>query len=132
MPVDGRHEDADVIGSLCSVVDVIGMFVHVEREDGRPASERMAMVRGPLIDELAVALRPRQQHPTGATAQCLAHGDELRAPPLERAEIASQRFLEGCVRLALITEAVEELLMEYHRVRGDELFTLEAVDQKAR
>src|SRR5258708_14317728 len=106
------------------------MFVHVEREDGRPASQRVAMVRGPLIDELAVALRPRQQHPAGAPAECLAHRDELRAPPLGRAEVASQCFLEGYVRFALITEAIEEILMKNHRVHGAKFFALESIVQK--
>src|SRR5690349_15370054 len=57
-PVDGGHEGADIIAGLGAVVDVIGMLVHIEREDRRSAGERMAMVRGPLVDELAVARRP--------------------------------------------------------------------------
>src|SRR5439155_25057356 len=89
------------------------------------------MVRGPLIDEFAVTRRPRQQHPAGTSAERFAHRYEFRTPPLERAEIASQCFLEGYIRLALITEAIEEMLMEDHRVHGDEFFALEAVDQEA-
>src|SRR6266478_1933130 len=131
-PVDCRHEDADVLGSLGSVVDVIGMLVHIEREDGRPASQCVAMVRGPLIDEFAIARRPRQQNPAGTSAERFAHRYEFRAPPLERAEIAGQHFLEGSIRLALITEAIEEMLMEDHRIHGDKFFTLEAVDQEGR
>src|SRR5258706_15753099 len=52
-------------------------------------------------------------------------------PPLERAEIASQRFLEGYIGFALIPDAIEEMLMKNHRVHRDEFFALEAVDQEA-
>ena len=45
---------ANVIGGFGPVVQMIGVLIHVEREDRRAAGERMAVVRGPLIDELAV------------------------------------------------------------------------------
>jgi hypothetical protein len=34
---------------------VIGVLVHVERENGRAAGKRMAMIRGPLVDQLGGA-----------------------------------------------------------------------------
>ena len=36
---------------------------------GPGARQRVAMVGRPLVDELAVARRPRQQHPSGAAAE---------------------------------------------------------------
>src|SRR5439155_2119974 len=90
------------------------------------------MVRGPLIDEFAVARRPRQQHPAGTSAERFAHRYEFRTPPLERAEIASQHFLKGCIGLARLAEAIEEMLMKDHRVHGDEFFALETVNQESR
>src|SRR6516165_9467985 len=89
-PADRLHEGVDVACGFGAEVDVVGMLVHIERQDRRAARERVAMVRRPLVDELAVARRPRQQHPAGAAAERLAHGDELGPPALERAEIARE------------------------------------------
>jgi hypothetical protein len=62
--------------------------MHVEREDWRAAPERKAMVRRSPINELAVAWRLGQQHPTGAAAKRLAHRDEFGAPAFVRSEIS--------------------------------------------
>src|SRR5262245_36071800 len=90
----------------------------------------MAMVRGPLVDQLAVAGRPRQQYPSGAAAQCLSHRNEFGTPALESSEIARNRIAQGGPRLALIAESVEEQLMQDHRIHRDQLFSLEPVDQE--
>src|SRR6185312_3330097 len=101
------------------------MLVHIECKDRCATSHRVAVDGSPLVDELAIARRPRQQHPARASAEGLTHGVELRTPPLDRAEISSQGFLEGGIGFTLITEAMEEMLMEDHRVHGDKFFPLE-------
>src|SRR6266571_146359 len=91
----------------------------------------MAMIRRPLVDELAVARRPREQHPSGAAAERFAHRHELRSPALERSEIARQRVAQRRTRFALVAEAVEEQLVQDHRVHRDELLAFESINEKA-
>jgi hypothetical protein len=50
----------------------------------------MRVVGGPLVDQRALARLEHQQHPARATAQRLAHGDELLAPALDAAEAGFQ------------------------------------------
>src|SRR5262245_29987355 len=73
-PANDVHEGIDIACRLGAEVHVIGVLVHIERENRRATRQGMAMVRRPLVDELAVARRPRQQHPAGATAERFAHG----------------------------------------------------------
>jgi len=72
------------------------------------------------LTRLAVARRPRQQHPSGAAAKGLAHRDELRSPAFERAEIPRQRLAQRSTGLALLAEPVEKQLVQDHRVHRDE------------
>src|SRR5215213_3664153 len=58
LPTDRVHEGVDIASRLSAEVDVVGMLVHIERQDRRGAGERMAVVGRPLIDELAIARRP--------------------------------------------------------------------------
>src|SRR6266511_6371858 len=111
-PVDRRHERADVVTGFGAVIYVIGMLVHIEREDRRSAGQRVAMIRRPLIDELAVSRRPGQQHPAGAAAKRLAHRDEFQPPSLIGAEIAGKRIPKRRGRLAFVAQAVEKQLMQ--------------------
>jgi hypothetical protein len=46
-------------------------------------------------------------------------------------EVPCQRLAQVRTGFALVPEAVEEQLMQDHRVHRDELLTLEAVDEKA-
>lgn len=39
-------------------IKVIGVFVHIEREDRPSARKRMAVIGSPLIDEFAIVWRP--------------------------------------------------------------------------
>src|SRR5262245_48465296 len=91
----------------------------------------MAMVGRPLVDELAVARRPRQQHPAGAAPERFAHGDELRPPALERTEIAPQGVVQAWAGFTLLAQPIEEQLVQDHRIHRDELLALEAVNEKA-
>src|SRR5262249_51640631 len=90
----------------------------------------MAMVRGPLVDQLAIARQPRQEYPSGAAAQCFSHSNEFGTPALERFEIARNRVAQSWSRLALIAESIKEQFMQDHRIHRDQLLALEAVDQK--
>src|SRR4051812_24129553 len=53
-PVDRRHEGIDITGGSGPIIDMIGMLIHIERENWLPAGEGRAVVHRPLIDELAV------------------------------------------------------------------------------
>src|SRR5260221_1736754 len=126
-PVDRVHERVHIGRRLSAVVHVIGMLVHIEREDRLAAGERVGVIRRPLVHEFAVAPRPGEQHPAGAAAQRLAHRGKLRAPALQRAEVAGQRVAQGRIGLALRAERGEEELVQDHRHRRDQLLVLEAV-----
>ena len=88
VPADRLHECFDIGRRLGAEIDVIGVLVHVERENRRAAGQRMAVVGCPLIDKLAVARRPRQQHPARAAAERLSHRDEFRSPALIGSKVA--------------------------------------------
>src|SRR5579872_2276631 len=45
LPVDDLHESVDVSRGFCAVIHVIGVLVHVERED-RPAAREIGRVVG--------------------------------------------------------------------------------------
>ena len=94
-PADGIHKRIDVCRRFGAEIHVIGMLVHIERQNRRSACQGMAMVRGPLIDQLAIAWRPRQQYPARAAAECLAHRHELGTPAFKGSEIAGNRIAEG-------------------------------------
>src|SRR5262249_60736126 len=79
-PANDVHEGIDIACRLGAEVHVIGVLVHIERENRRATRQGMAMVRRPLVDKLAVARRPRQQNPPEATAERFTHGEQL-APP---------------------------------------------------
>src|SRR5438046_961342 len=63
LPVDIAQERVDVGRRVRAEVDVIGVLVHVEREQGDAARDRLAVIGSVLIDEPAVPRHPRQQHP---------------------------------------------------------------------
>src|SRR5262245_49468098 len=129
-PTDVLHERIDVLGRRCPVVHVIRVLVHVEGENRRTACEAVRVVRGPLIDELAVARRIGEQHPAGSTAHRFAHGDELGAPSLDTAEVTGQSVAQRPIGLSTLTEAIEIELVQDHGVRRDQLFALESIDDE--
>src|SRR6266487_4452229 len=126
------HEGVDITGRLGAKVHVIGVFIHIEGEDRRAAGQCMAVIRRPLIDQLAVARRPRQKHPAGAPAQRLPHRRELGMPPFIRAEVTRQSCSKHGARLAWLSEAVEVELVEDHRIGGDEFLTFESIHDEHR
>jgi len=54
------------------------------------------------VDQLSVARRIGQQHPTGSPSKRLTHGDEFRAPAIDRTEIARNGRAELLSRRAFI------------------------------
>src|SRR5262249_58305723 len=91
---------------------VMGVLLQGGGERRGAGRQCVAMSRCPLVDELVVARRPRQQDPSGAAAERLAHRHELRSPAFERSEIARQRVAQRRTRLALVAETVEEQLVQ--------------------
>src|SRR5689334_5058401 len=81
-PANGPHESVHVCCRFRAKVDVIGVLIHIEGENGCAAGKGMTVVRCPLIDELAIARQPRQQHPARAAAERFAHGSEFGSPAL--------------------------------------------------
>src|SRR5437764_6152976 len=104
-PVDHVHENVDVTSRFGTEVDVIGVLVHVQRENRNAPGQSVAVICGPLIDELLVARRPGQQHPAGSAGQRLAHCDKLTSPPVDRSEISRQCFFQCGAGLAGIPPA---------------------------
>src|SRR5215472_10880233 len=129
-PVDYRHKRIDIGGGSRPVIHVIRVLIHVECEDRLAAGERRRVVHRPLIDELGVARRPSEQHPSRATALCLAHRGEFSPPAIDAPKIAGERVAQLAFRRALVTERGEEQLMEDRRVARDQLLAFETVDHK--
>src|SRR5216683_1600982 len=77
VPVDRFHERIDVATRLGAIVHVIGMLVHVERDNRPSARNRIGMVSSPLIDETFVAGRIHQQHPAGTPPSALPHREKF-------------------------------------------------------
>jgi hypothetical protein len=83
-----------------------------------------------LIDQLAVARRPGEQHPPRTAALRFAHSGEFSAPAIEAPEIAGERVVQFAFRRALVTKRGEEQLMQDHRVARDQLLAFETVDRE--
>src|SRR3954471_23756123 len=130
-PPDGLHEGVDIAGCFGAKIDVVGMLVHVQSQNGGPDSQRMTMVGCPLVHELAVAGGPGEQHPTRAAAESLSHRQELGMPAVMRSKISRQRLFENGAGFTLFPKPVEKEFMQDHRVHCDQLFTFEPVDKKS-
>src|SRR5262249_3156754 len=92
LPVNDLHEGIDISHGFCAIIHVVGMFVHVERQDRPAAGEVGFVVGGPAIDEALVARRVGKDDPARAAAFGLAHRRELGLPAFEAAEIAHDRL----------------------------------------
>ncbi|MCY1537754.1 hypothetical protein D9M68_732630 [compost metagenome] len=132
-PVDVLHEGIDVRAGGGAVVQVVGVLVHVQRQEGRAARQRMGVISSPLVDQRALARLEGEQHPARAAAKRLAHRCEFLVPSVDAAEAGRQCECHGGLhRLAVAAERREVQLVQQHRVAGDELFALEAVELEAR
>src|SRR5205814_5212710 len=68
----------------------------------------------PLIDELVVAQRPSQQHPSRAATLRFAHGREFSAPAIDASEITGERVAQLAFRRALFIKRGKEQLVQDH------------------
>src|SRR6516164_9868626 len=105
-PANDLHKAIDIARRFGAEVHVIGVLVHVERQDRRAAGQCVTMVGRPLVDELAIAWRPRQEHPSRAAAERFSHGDKFRAPTLKGPKIADDGLAQRALRLALVAQSV--------------------------
>jgi hypothetical protein len=83
LPADYLHEAIYIPRSFGAEIHVVGVLVHVERQDRRAAGQCVTMVGRPLVDELAIAGRLRQEHPSRAAAERFSHSDKLDTPTLK-------------------------------------------------
>ncbi len=84
------------------------------------------MIRGPSVDEFVVARGPRQQHPAGAAALCLAHGCKLRCPLRHTAKILLKLGQQAGTGRAC-AKAVEIQFVQDHGIARDEFFAFQAI-----
>jgi hypothetical protein len=104
------------------------MLIHVECEYRDTARNRLAVLAGILIDEPSIPWHPGQQYPAGPFAQRVAHGGELSAPALHRAEVAHERLGHGLGDLPLAAHARKVQLVQIGGIERHELLALQAVD----
>ena len=90
-PVDIPHEGIDVGGDVHAEVEMVGMFVHVERQHRNSVHHCLGVIEGDLVVEPAVPARVAQQNPARTPAEGLAEGDELLSPRGDAAELQLQR-----------------------------------------
>src|SRR4029450_10518723 len=67
-PIDVALERIDVGRGVCAEVDVVGVLVHVERQDGDAPCRRLAVIARVLVDEATISRPIPQTEPT-RTAQ---------------------------------------------------------------
>src|SRR5262249_48074487 len=68
-----------------------------------------------------------EQHPACAAAEGVAHCPELRAPAIERAEVAREDLRQVLRRLPVAAHAREIKLVQQRRVESSQFLTLEAI-----
>src|SRR5215471_276132 len=130
IPVDVLHERLDIRRRLRPIIDVIGVFVHVEGEDRHPTRQTARMIRRPLIDQLGIPRGVHQEDPAGAPAQRLPHGHELALPALVAPEIPCERLAQRGIRRTLSAQTVKVEFVENHRIGRDEFLALQTIDDK--
>ncbi len=126
------HEGVDIGARLGAEIEVIGVLVHVERQDRHAAGEAVGVVRRPLDRQPVLTLRPGEQGPARAAGLCLGASRELGAPAGDTAEIPLQRGGEIAAGIARTAEPVEVNLVQDRRVGGDQFLPLQSVDVEDR
>src|ERR1700741_5023797 len=107
------------------------MLVHIECQNWCATSQRVAVVRGPLIEELSIVRGPRQQNPAGPATERFSYRNEFGSPALIRTKIARDSVPQSCSWLALVAQPIEKQLVQNHGVHRDKLLALETIDEKA-
>jgi len=62
---------------------MIGVLVHVQRQDRDAAGDALGIVRRILIDQATIARHVGQQDPTDTAGQAARQRDELLAPTVD-------------------------------------------------
>jgi hypothetical protein len=88
LPVDIAQERLEVGLGVRAEVHVIGVLVHVEREDRHATGDRLRMLRCVLVDEPSVARHPGHEHPAGTARERLRHRLEFGDPAIVGAKVA--------------------------------------------
>ena len=129
-PVDVAHERRDIGGRVGPEIDLIGVLVHVEREDRDRAGDGLVVIGASVIDEAAVARDVAEQHPAGTAGKTAGERDELAAPAVDRSEVADERarhrLRDGS---AVAAEAREIELVQQRRIQRRELVALQTADR---
>ena len=131
LPIDVAHERIDVRLGIRAEVDVVGMLVHIEREDRDAARHGLGMFRRELVDEPAIARQINQQDPARAPRQRVAIATNSSRQRSTDPKVARERIRERCGRLAIAAQAREIELVQERGVERDEFLALQAVDHVA-
>src|SRR5262249_45933462 len=132
VPADGLHENVDITRGCGTVVHVIGMLVHVEHKDWPPPGKRRRVIGGPLVHQALIPRRKGEDHPSRSATLRFPHRGELRSPAVEATEIPRDRLGKSAGRPSPTAQTVKVYLMQDHRVRRNQLLTLEAIDDEVR
>ena len=63
LPIQICHHLINIGGCLRAKIEMLGMLVHIECENRSSARQAVRMVRRPLVNQPAQAIRPNQDHP---------------------------------------------------------------------
>ncbi len=130
--MDVLHKCVDIGAGLGAEIEMVGMLVHVERQDRHAAGEAVCMVRSPLDRQPIATLRPDEQGPSGTAGLRLGASHELGTPCGDAAKVALHRRGEIASGITRATEPIEIDLMQDRRIGGDQLFALQPVDVEDR
>ena len=131
-PVDMGHKGIDIGSCIGTKVYVVGVFVHVQCQDGHATCQCVGVVGRPMVDQGTVTWGKTEQHPARTASQGLAHGNKFVTPALGAAKTGAQGQVHGghC-RFAVATQAGKVQLVQQHGVGGDQLFAFQAVQGEA-
>src|SRR5262245_36241220 len=125
VPVDVLHERVDVLRGRGPVVEMVGMLVHVEHEQGPAHRHVVHVVPRPVVVHLPGVQVVGEDHPTGSAGQAIGHLRELRAPRLVSAEPLGEELQGVPARPAIATQAVEVVLVEDYGSGAHEFLALQ-------
>src|SRR5262245_57266520 len=106
------------------------MLVHIEHNDWSPPGKRRRVIGGPLVQQPLVPRRIGEDHPSRPATLRFPHRGELRSPAVEATEIPRDRFGKSACGRSSPAQTVKIYLVQDHRVRSNQLFTLEAIDHE--
>src|SRR5262249_25889220 len=108
-----------------SVVDRVGVLVHVHDEQRGPPAEAVRVVRQPVGVRRALVWIEGEHDPARSSGQGSSRLPELPLPRFERAVVRLDHLRDRPARLAVATEVSEVEFVQHHRVGRDQLLALE-------